>query len=85
LSSAFVGFSVYNISAFLHPYAGWRFELGAGEKRRHNSGGKMASLRRVGVGYDFQVGLFVLTPMYKSDRVDGRSSDVVGVMITGSF
>lgn len=79
------GMSSYLASAYVHPYAQWRLGIGAGQSKIHGARGDSDSLTRFSVAYDFQAGIFQLSPTLSLNRVDGESMEVLGVIIGGRF
>jgi len=66
----------------LHPVAG--LELYAGPGFEHNEG-ENEFVFRVGLGYDFEVGRWSLTPAFNLDFVDGEHTYVYGAYVGRGF
>ena len=71
------GVSVFIANAYVHPYAGWRFGLGAGREKVHGGSSHYDWVYRVGAAYDFHVGQFAIVPSLSLDMADGGDNVLV--------
>jgi hypothetical protein len=79
------GVSVYLASVYLHPYAGFRIGMGAGEEKVHGSHGHTESLMRGSIAYDFHVAGIGIAPTLNLDRVDDENVESYGIVLSKGF
>ena len=79
-------FDKFGIPLFIHPYKGFRFVLAPGldyAKEEHN---KFLFLFRTGIGYEFEIGRWSITPEINYDFVEeGENALVFGVSFGWGF
>ncbi len=74
--------TVIAVPLFFHPDRHWRLLLAPGIELH---GGDSEFLVRAGIGYEFEVNEWTLSPEFSVDRVDGEYVKVIGVSIGRGF
>ena len=73
---------IAGVPFFLHPYKGLRFEVAPGVEHAESDN---EFLVRLGVGYEFEIGRWSITPEFNMDFVDGEESIVYGISFGYGF
>ena len=70
------------VPLFIHPYKGWRFILAPGFDSKQD---RRDFLFRAGVGYEFEIDRWSISPEFNVDFVDGEHVLVYGVSFGYGF